>query len=213
VIWVCCNMFTHLILVVFKRKFSFSCLTCSRDINDVAIEISMFYAASLKYFPNVCELTSLSRIFLAAILKATSYLKALYRVSLLSSFQTQIQTVKLSASNIHKASLCLTNSPNSPQAICMARISIASLSSLLGPNQTIHRFRIVKLELSTITPSVFVFTFSNRSRCSNRNNKAMGRLGGLSHSVTEASRSPVRALKRGRRCRGQGIIRKSCGAE
>jgi hypothetical protein len=119
----------------------------------------------------------------------------------------------LSDSNIHSAQLCLTNRPKRPAMNCMASISIANLSSLFGPNHTNHRFRIVKLELSMITPSSFVVTRSRCKRWSRCNAAATIALGGFCHSVTDASMSPVRALKRGRRCRGHGTRRKSCGAE
>lgn len=120
---------------------------------------------------------------------------------------------RLSLSNINKAKLCLTNKPKSPTAVCMIRISTASLSSRFGPKHTNHRFRMVRLELVCTTPSSLQVTLRRRSRCNRERRSEMCGFGGVVHSVTDASISPVRALKRGRRCRGQGIRRKSCGAE
>ena len=122
-------------------------------------------------------------------------------------------TVQLSDSNIHRAKLCLTNSPNSPHNVCITRSSIASLSSFIGPNHTNHRFKIVKFVLSVICPSWLVVARKRCKRCSIVKNKATTGLGGYCHSVTDGSIKPVRALKRGRRWRGHGIRRNSCGAE
>lgn len=139
----------------------------------------------------------------------------LYNISIHSdrSPHSPIYTVKLSDLKIHNASLCLTNNPNNPHIVCIAKISIASLSSLLGPHQTSQRFRIVKLLLSTICPSLFVVTLTSFNLSSIFNASPTIGFGGYCHSVTEGSNNPVLALKRGSRCRGQGIIRKSWGAE
>ena len=109
--------------------------------------------------------------------------------------------------------MCLTNSPTSPQNVCITKSSIANLSSLFGPNHTSHRFRIVKFVLSVICPSAFVVTLRRCKRCSRFKNKATIGFGGYCHSVTEASIRPVRALNRGRRWRGHGIRGNNWGAE
>ena len=109
--------------------------------------------------------------------------------------------------------MCLTNSPNKPHKVCITKSSIANLSSPFGPNHTSHRFRIVKFVLSVICPSGLVVTRKRCRWCSRFKNVATIGLGGCCHSVTEGSIKPVRALKRGRRWRGHGIRRSSCGAE
>ena len=119
----------------------------------------------------------------------------------------------LSKPNTHRPILCLTINPATPTPICMARILMANRSSLIGPNQTNHRFRIVKFDEVIISPFGFFssrmrYNFSSMFRAS-----AMTGRGGRSHCVTLGSSKPVRALKRGRRCLGHGIMWNSCGSE
>ena len=132
---------------------------------------------------------------------ATIYVKSIYSL--------------LSCLNTHRASSCRTNRPAIPHNACMTRSSIASRSSLLGPNQTSQRFSMVKLVDSIISPLLF---FSNLSKgsgnlASRSINRNIGLEGGCCHCVTDGSKRPLRGLNRGRRCLGQGMRRKSCGAE
>ena len=123
--------------------------------------------------------------------------------------------ILLSCLNTKSANLCRTNSPAIPQMVCITRSSIASRSSLLGPNQTSHRLSIVKFVDSTISLLLFLWTLTKGTgnASSNLKSPATGVDGGCSQCVTDGSKSLVRALNRGKRCLGQGIRRKSCGAE
>ena len=122
---------------------------------------------------------------------------------------------RLSCRKTIRANSCRAKRPKTPHSVCISRISIARRSSFLGPNQTSHRFKIVKLVDSTISPLLFLFILSSvTGNLSSRfRNKATDRAGGSCHEVIEGSKRPVRALKLGRRCRGQGMRRNSCGAE
>jgi len=120
-----------------------------------------------------------------------------------------VHTGRLSAGNTNKANLCLTNNPTKPQTSCIANNPRANLSSLIGPNHTNHRFRIVKLVLSIICPSLFSVIRNRWSLCSNLRLASIGLRGGSDQGVMLGSSRPVRALNRGKRWRGHGITRKS----
>lgn len=122
----------------------------------------------------------------------------------------------LSIPKIQRAMVCLTNRPTNPQANCMLNIPQARVSSLIGPNQTSHKFNIVRLlvvDMRFVSRSIVI--------CSNFNFASMVKtvvkvlLGGrsLAHIVTLGSRRPVRALNLGSLCLGQGMMWKSCGTE
>jgi hypothetical protein len=117
---------------------------------------------------------------------------------------------KLSTSKINNAKLCLTNNPTPPTTTCINNNSFVNLSSLFGPNHTSHRLINVKFELSIIFPSSSLL-ISNNLSLSNVVKKSNCKEEGdtVSHFVVEISRSPVRALKCGSRCLGQGINLKS----
>ena len=123
---------------------------------------------------------------------------------------------RLSTAKSISARLCLTHSPARPQAVCIAKISNANRSSRRGPLHTNQRFRIVKLLDSVTRPvSSSTLTRTSFSLCRIFNTApTIGRSGRSGvNTATEGSSNPVRALKRGRRCRGHGTSANNCGAE
>lgn len=121
----------------------------------------------------------------------------------------------LSCLKTHNASSCRTKRPRHPISICSDNISMASRSSLIGPNQTNHKFRMVRFVDSTIWPVSLVLTWiKGRGRLVKSFKTHVTNLdGGCCHDVTDGSSKPERGLKRGSRCRGQGITRNNWGEE
>lgn len=141
-----------------------------------------------------------------------SGLRALYvsphSGSLLSTDSWPICYCLLSCLKTNRASSWRTNNPTIPHNVCIIKIPLARESSLIGPNQTSHKFRTVKFVDCTISPFPFLSTLTRGTgKAAITSSKPAASVeGGCCHSVIDASSRFVLALKRGNRWRGQGMI-------